>query len=76
VRAGIDQLQVSIGHRWRRYVRSAAVGLSGLIGIAIVEASEVPTRQRGLDILAALLVGGFVAWFARDVAALVERLRG
>ena len=76
VRAGIDQLQVSVGHRWRRYVRSAAVGLSGLIGIAIVEASLVPTRQRGLDILAALLVGGFVAWFARDVAALVERLRG
>jgi hypothetical protein len=76
VRAGIDQLQISVGHRWRRYVRATAVWLSGLIGIAIVEASHVSNTARGLDILAALLVGGFVAWFTRDVAALVERLRG
>jgi hypothetical protein len=76
VRSSIDELQVSVGHRWRRYVRSTAVWLSGLIGIAIVEASQTSTRARGLDVLAALLVGGFVAWFARDVAALVERLRG
>jgi hypothetical protein len=75
IRAGIDQLQVSVGHRWRAYIRATAVWLSGLIGIAIVVASPSPAHQRGLDILAAVLVGGFISWFARDITAVVERLR-
>jgi len=76
IRTGIDQLQVSVGHRWRTYIRATAVWLSGLIGVAIVEASHPPARERGLGILASVLVGGFLSWFARDVAAVVERLRG
>lgn len=75
IRTGIDQLQVSVGHRWRTYIRATAVWLSGLIGLAIVEASRPPARERGLDILAAVLVGGFISWFARDITAVVERLR-
>lgn len=64
------------GYRWRNYVRSTAMWLSGLFGIAIVEASRVTGPDRGLDILAALLVGGFFSWFARDITASIERLRG
>jgi hypothetical protein len=76
VRTGIDRLQVSVGYRWRTYIRATAVWLSGLIGIAIVEVSHPPSRERGLYILASVLVGGFVSWFARDFVAAVERLRG
>ncbi|HET9893467.1 MAG TPA: hypothetical protein VFQ44_00785 [Streptosporangiaceae bacterium] len=76
IRAGIDQLQATVGYRWRNYVRSTAMWLSGLYGIAIVECSRVTGAERGLDILASLLVGGFVSWFARDVTAAIERLRG
>lgn len=76
VRAGIDKLQVSVGHRWRTYIRATAVWLSGLVGIAIVEVSHPPAQERGLYILSAVLVGGFLSWFARDVVAVVERLRG
>jgi hypothetical protein len=76
VRTGIDKLQVSVGHRWRTYIRATAVWLSGLVGIAIVEVSHPPAQERGLYILSAVLVGGFVSWFARDVVAAVERLRG
>jgi hypothetical protein len=76
VRTGIDRLQVSVGYRWRTYIRATALWLSGLIGIAIVEVSHPPFRERGLYILASVLVGGFVSWFARDVVAAVERLRG
>ncbi len=76
VRTGIDKLQVSVGHRWRSYIRATAVWLSGLVGVAIVEVSHPPAQERGLYILSAVLVGGFVSWFARDVVAAVERLRG
>jgi len=76
VRTGIDQLQVSVGHRWRTYVRATAMWVSGLIGVAIVQVSHPPTKERGLYILSSVLVGGFVSWFARDVVAVVERLRG
>lgn len=76
VRASIDRLQATIGYRWRNYVRSTAMWLSGLFGIAIVEASRVTGLERGLDILAALLVGGFFSWLARDITASIERLRG
>lgn len=76
VRTGIDKLQVSVGHRWRTYIRATAVWLSGLAGIAIVEVSHPPAQERGLYILSAVLVGGFISWFARDVVAAVERLRG
>lgn len=76
VRASIDRLQATLGYRWRNYVRSTAMWLSGLFGIAIVEASRVTGLERGLDILAALLVGGFFSWLARDITASIERLRG
>jgi hypothetical protein len=76
IRTGIDQLQVSVGHRWRTYTRATAMWVSGLIGIAIVEVSHPPTRERGLYVLSSVLVGGFISWFVRDVVAVVERLRG
>jgi hypothetical protein len=76
VRTGIDTLQVSVGYRWRTYIRATAVWLSGLVGIAIVEVSHPPAKERGLYILSAVLIGGFISWFARDVVAAVERLRG
>jgi hypothetical protein len=83
VRSGIDQLQVSVGHRWRTYVRATAVWVSGLIGLAIVglsstasrELATTPSRERGLYILTSVIAGGFLSWFTRDLVAIVERLR-
>lgn len=76
VRAGIDSLQATVGYRWRNYVRTTAMWLSGLFGVVIVEASSVPARERGLDVLASLVIGGFISWLARDITAAIERLRG
>jgi hypothetical protein len=75
VRAGVDQLQISLGERWRRYVQSAAVALAGLYGVALTEASEIPPDHDGRFVLAAVVLGGVLAWVVRDVAAVLERWR-
>jgi hypothetical protein len=74
-RAGIDLLQISVGQRWRRTVRAAAVLLSGLFGAfgALLVNESVSTRL--LYTLAALVFGGFFAWVIRDLTAIAERLR-
>lgn len=76
VQAGVDALQISVGQRWRVYVRSTAVWVSGGIGILLVRSEgTVSTGGESVLILTALVLGGTFAWFARDLLALVERLR-
>jgi hypothetical protein len=75
VRTGIDQLQISLGERWRLYVQGAALWISGAYGIALIHASKVDDGAEARYVLAALLLGGMIAWIARDVVALVERAR-
>jgi hypothetical protein len=74
-RAGIDALQISVGERWRRYVRSTAVWVSGVVAILLIRYGDFAQASRPTFILTALLLGGVVAWFARDVSAGVERWR-
>jgi hypothetical protein len=73
VRAGVDQLQISLGERWRQYVQGAALWIAGLYGIGLAHAADRSTESR--YVLAALLLGGLFAWLARDVAAVIERMR-
>ena len=74
-RAGIDLLQISVGQRWRRTVRAAAVLLSGLFGAFGALLVNQSPSSRLLYTLAALVFGGFFAWVIRDLTAIAERLR-
>jgi hypothetical protein len=75
VRLGVDQLQISLSERWRRYVQGAALWISGAYGIVLVQDSPVETGAEARYVLAALVMGGLFAWVARDIAAVIERLR-
>lgn len=75
IQAGVDQLQISLGERWRRYVQGAALWISGAYGIALVHTSSVAQGAASRYVIAALLIGGTFAWVARDLAAAVERWR-
>ena len=75
VRSGLDQLQISVGGRWRRYVQGTALWLSGLYGILLVFITRAPSSARPEFIIGALLIGGVLSWVARDVAAVIERWR-
>jgi hypothetical protein len=73
VRTGIAALQVSVGRRWTFYLRMSAV----LLSAALAAVSAVLARLPGpltLALLSVTLVfGGFFAWLAHDLAALVRR---
>ncbi|MCX5061399.1 hypothetical protein OOK12_31050 [Streptomyces sp. NBC_00452] len=74
VQAGVDQLQVSVGERWRHYVQATAVWVSGAYGVALSSAgSSWDARPR--YIIAALIIGGPLAWILRDITAVIERWR-
>lgn len=73
VRVGVDQLQIVLADRWRRTVQGAAVWLAGLYGIAIARAQ--PTAVEPRHVLAAVLIGGPIAWLVHDLVALAEHRR-
>lgn len=72
LRAAVDQLQISLTERWRRYVQGAALWIAGLFGIGLLDTHN-PDRPR--FVLAAVLVGGPFAWLIRDLVATIERAR-
>ncbi len=73
IQRGVDALQASIGYQWRWYIRASASGLSGLLGLAIMTFATAPAKTA--FVLVSLLLGGFFASVARDLAAAVERIR-
>ncbi|MFF4427052.1 hypothetical protein ACFY04_41005 [Streptomyces sp. NPDC001549] len=73
VQRGVDQLQISVGHSWRRFVRASALWVSGAYGIALAGALSI--GGIGVHILAAVLIGGVFAWILHDIAAVIERWR-
>jgi hypothetical protein len=75
VRLGVDQLQIALADRWRRTVQGAAVWIAGLYGIGLAHAIERPADAEPRYVLAALLVGGPIAWLVHDLAALIEHAR-
>lgn len=75
VRSALNVLQISVGQRWRWQVRITAYWTSGLLGLLVVMSGNITPVARKEFALAALAVSGFFAWLARDVAALLERLR-
>jgi len=75
IRLGVDRLQISLTDQWRRTVQGAALWIAGLYGIGLVHAAGHPEEAEASYVLAALLLGGPIAWIVRDFAALVERAR-
>jgi hypothetical protein len=76
VRLGVDQLQIVLADRWRRTVQGAAIWVAGLFGIGLAHAIDQPVSTEPSYVLAALLIGGPLAWLVHDLAALVEHARG
>jgi hypothetical protein len=75
VRAGVDALQISVGEGWRRYIQAWAVSISGLVGFYLARYAGLEPEVASVYVLASLVLGGFFAWFARDLTAVVERWR-
>ena len=75
VRAGVDHLQIILGERWRTLIQGAAVWIAGAYGIGLTHAAQLPNNAEPREVLAALMIGGPIAWIARDLSALIERLR-
>ncbi|MGN6867190.1 MAG: hypothetical protein ACTHMY_02180 [Solirubrobacteraceae bacterium] len=76
VQSTLDLLQVELAARWRRVVQLAAVLVAGLYGIGLAYAGGLTGTGSARYILAGVALGGPGAWVVRDVAALLERLRG
>jgi hypothetical protein len=75
VRSGVDHFQIDATERWRRYVQGAALWISALYGILLAHAGIATSSTRPAYVLAALVLGGSIAWFARDITAFVQRGR-
>src|SRR5262245_58006991 len=74
VRRSIDCLQIESGFDWRRRLRALAVTLAAALGLT----TALIGKQFLASVPAAIasgVVGGFFAMLARDLAAIVERLR-
>jgi hypothetical protein len=71
----LNQLQIQIGNRWRRLVRTVSSVTAALLATGILVLSGVdPEVTVGL-IVSAFLVGGFFSWLSRDAVAAIERWR-
>ncbi len=74
VRRSIDCLQIESGFEWRRRLRVIAVTLAAALGLT----AALIANQFLASVPAAIasgIVGGFFAMLARDLTAIVERLR-
>jgi hypothetical protein len=71
----LDQLQTMMGGTWRAAVRAVACLLSGGFAAWAVGSNQFLEVNSNAYILTSLVLGGFLAWTARDVAAIIERLR-
>jgi len=71
----LNLVHVDLKERWRRRVRVVAVTVAGSTGLLTMSLSTLGPTAKISTIVAAMIWGGFFAWFARDVVALVERRR-
>jgi hypothetical protein len=74
--AALDNLQVSVGNAWRWRLRLAASVLSAVFALVALIFVSVPPGSKIVALASSFLLGGFLAGFFRDLAAIVERFRG
>ena len=75
VEQGLDSLQITLGSRWRYYIRFVAALTAGLIGLVALVFSNVGPAGKIAVLVTAFVWGGAFSWLARDVAALIEKWR-
>jgi hypothetical protein len=73
--AALDNLQVRLGAAWRARLRLASCGLAALFAAGALIYVPVPPGTKTAALVTSFVLGGFLAGFFRDVAALVERFR-
>jgi hypothetical protein len=71
----LDRLQVIMTGTWRRMLRLASCTTSALVALVAIAFSPVSFGVALTTVFGAFAVGGFFAWFTRDVAAGIERWR-
>jgi hypothetical protein len=74
VRRSIDCLQIESGFYWRRRLRGLAVALAAALGATAALVADQPLAGAPTAAVSAI-IGGFFAMLARDLTAIVERLR-
>lgn len=75
VEQNLDLLLVSLRDRWQRRIRFLAVWVALAIGVIAILLADAGPLVKTATVGAAAVWGGFFAWFARDLVALVERHR-
>jgi hypothetical protein len=75
VRAGVDQLQITLAEEWRRSIQGAVMWIAGLFGIGFAFAGDVGAAAHTRHVLVALILGGVFAWTVRDLARVIENAR-
>ncbi len=75
VRAGVDQLQITLGEEWRRSIQGAVMWIAGVFGIGFAFAGDVGQAAHARYVLVALILGGVLAWTVRDLSRVVENAR-
>jgi hypothetical protein len=75
LRLALDDLQTMLTQRWRQIVQSAAVWVAGAYGVATTFAGGLSGTNQARYLLAALVLGGPIAWAIRDLTAVLGRLR-
>jgi hypothetical protein len=75
LRLSLDELQTLLTQTWRRIVQSGAVWLAGVYGVATTFAGGLSGTNQARYLLAALILGGPIAWAIRDVTAVLGKMR-
>lgn len=73
--AALDDLQVRLGNAWRWRLRLTSCALAALFALVALIYVPVPPGTKIAALAGSFLLGGFLAGFFRDLAAIVERLR-
>ncbi len=71
----LDAFAASVAFRWQRMLRLSACVLAGACGLVTATFSGADVGAVAVSTVAAFVFGGFFAWFARDIVALVEGWR-
>ena len=75
LRLSLDDLQTTLTQRWRSIVQGAVVWMAGAYGVLNSFAGGLSGTNQARYLLAALLLGGPIAWTIRDLTVVIERFR-
>ncbi len=75
LRLSLDNLQTTLTQVWRGIIQGAVVWIAGAYGVLASFAGALSGTNQARYLLAALILGGPIAWAIRDLTAVLGRLR-